>query len=55
MAETKYDEELLKKYEISDTHLDKIIGLLESKRYKSVDSFVDQALEVFLTWEYNVN
>lgn len=53
MSEITLDEELLKKYEISDTHMDKIIGLLESKRYKSVDSFVDQALEVFLAWEYN--
>ena len=53
MAETKNIEEVLGKYEISETHMDKIYGLLEAKRFKSVDSFVDQALEVFLAWEYN--
>ena len=53
MVETKNIEEVLDKYEISETHMDKIYGLLEAKRFKSVDSFVDQALEVFLAWEYN--
>ena len=54
MVDTKSIVEMeLKEYEISETHLDKILGLIENKRYKSVDSFVNQALEVFLAWEYN--
>jgi len=40
-------------YDISETHMDKIEGLIAKKRYKSKDSFIDQAIEVFLTWEYN--
>jgi len=54
MVETKGIEELeLNKYEISETHMDKINGLMEEKRFKNIDSFVNQAIEVFLAWEYN--
>jgi len=45
--------ENINQYEITPTHLDRIADLVEKKRFKNQDHFIDRAIEVFLAWETN--
>ena len=38
-------------YEITPTHLDRISDLVEKKRFKNQDHFLDHAIDVILAWE----
>ena len=45
--------ENINQYEITPTHLDRIADLVEKKKFKNQDHFIDRAIEVFLAWETN--